>query len=168
MTLDDIRSHFAYNEWANARLIGVMAPLIEERLQAPVVSSFPSALDTFNHIVAAEWVWLCRWKGENPTSFPDWVDHATFAFLQAKLTEVETERRAFLASLNEERLQSELQYRTLNGQEHLTRLLDLFLHVVNHSSYHRGQLTTILRQIGATPVSTDIIIYRRELQTRSS
>jgi uncharacterized damage-inducible protein DinB len=163
MTLDDIRSHYAYNEWANARLIGVMAGLDEERLSTPVVSSFPSALATFNHLVAAEWVWLCRWQGNSPSSFPDWNDGAAFGFLQAKLMEVEAERRTFLASLNEERLQSELLYRTLNGQEYVTRLLDLFLHVVNHSSYHRGQLTTILRQIGATPVSTDIITYRREL-----
>ncbi len=53
----------------------------------------------------------------------------------------------------------------MNGTPHRNRLLDLLLHVVNHSSYHRGQLTTMLRRVGATPVATDYVYFKRDLET---
>lgn len=162
MTVDDIRSHFQYNEWATARLAKVMAGLDESQLTAPLVSSFSTLLGTLGHIVAGEWIWLERLKGTSPASFPEWLDDASFPFLASKLAEVESNRRAFLLTLREEQLNENLSYRLLSGEAHVTRTLDVLLHVVNHSTYHRGQLTTMLRQVGATPVPTDLIAFRRE------
>jgi uncharacterized damage-inducible protein DinB len=162
MTLDDIRSHYDYNEWANARLVGVMAGLDERQLTAPLVSSYPTVLATFGHIVAAEWIWLSRLQGTSPTAFPEWLTDASFSLLRAKLEEVEADRRGLLLEFAQERLNQDLNYHLLSGEAHATRTLDVLLHVVNHSTYHRGQLTTMLRQVGATPVSTDLILFKRE------
>jgi uncharacterized damage-inducible protein DinB len=81
--------------------------------------------------------------------------------LRARLARVEAERAAFLSGLTDEDLERPLAYRTLDGTAHTTRLLDLLLHVVNHSTYHRGQLTTLLRQAGGAPPATDYVVYTR-------
>lgn len=162
MTAAEIRDLYAYNEWANARVVEVIAGLPADRLTAPIESSFPSILGTLAHIVAAEWVWLRRWLGENPTAFPDWLSAPSLPALRAKLAEVESERDAFVGSLSDEDLDRQLDYKTLAGAPFSNRLADLLVHVVNHSSYHRGQLTTMLRQAGATPVATDFVLFKRD------
>jgi uncharacterized damage-inducible protein DinB len=162
MTAEEVRSLYAYDEWANARLAGVIAGLSAEQLTAEIPSSFPSILGTFAHIVAAEWVWLRRWLGENPTAFPDWLAAPALGALRGKLAEVEAERAAFLGSLSDGDLDRPLDYKTLAGDPFRNRLGDLLVHVVNHSSYHRGQLATMLRQVGATPVATDFVVFKRE------
>jgi uncharacterized damage-inducible protein DinB len=162
MTAAEIRDLYAYNEWANARVVEVIAGLPADRLTAPIESSFPSILGTFAHIVAAEWVWLRRWLGENPAAFPDWLAAPSFGPLREKLAEVEAERAAFLDALGDHDLERPLDYRTLAGTPFCNRLADLLVHVVNHSSYHRGQLTTMFRQVGASPVATDFVVFKRE------
>jgi uncharacterized damage-inducible protein DinB len=162
MTPDDIRSLYAFNRWANRRFLEVLETLDEERLARRIESSFPSLVGTFAHMVAAEWVWLRRWLGENPTAFPGWLVAPRLDDLAARLAEVEAERAAFLAGLGDADLQARVSYRTLAGDPFANRLLDLLLHVVNHASYHRGQLTTMLRQVGATPPATDYVLFDRE------
>jgi uncharacterized damage-inducible protein DinB len=162
LSTQEILSLFDYNEWANARFVGVIAALGDDQLTARLESSFPSILGTLGHMVAAEWVWLRRWKGDNPTAFPEWLESPRLGEVRSKLAEVESERRAFLESLEDADLDKPVDYRTLSGAVHSNRLVDLCRHVVNHSSYHRGQLTTLLRQVGATPVSTDFIVFLRE------
>lgn len=164
MKIEEIRSHFRYNEWANARFSEVLSKLPPEKLTAHLESSFPSILATFTHLVGAEWVWLRRFLGTSPGSFPSWLETPTLAAVQGKLAEVEAERRDYLASLADADLEREIDYRNLSGKAFRQRLVDLLLHGVNHSTYHRGQLTTLLRQVGATPPSTDLIRYRREVE----
>lgn len=157
-----VRSLYRYDEWANARLIDAVAELPEERRRAPIESSFPSLLETVGHIVSAEWIWLERWRGESPSLVPGWVDHPVFEDVCARLRVVERERHAFLASLTAEDLETTIAYRLMSGAPHEDRLLDLLLHVVNHSSYHRGQLVTMLRQVGGRTVSTDYVVFLHE------
>jgi uncharacterized damage-inducible protein DinB len=161
MTLDDLRSLYTYNAWANARFFEAVAGLDPGRRAAPVVSSFPSVLATLGHIVGAEWIWLSRWQGTSPAASPDWLESPTLEALRARLSRVESERAGFLSGLAEADLQRPVAYRTLDGTAHSTRLLDLLLHLVNHSTYHRGQLTTLLRQAGGAPPATDYVVYTR-------
>jgi uncharacterized damage-inducible protein DinB len=55
-----------------------------------------------------------------------------------------------------------IEYRTLAGQSYRNSLADLVRHVVNHSTYHRGQAATQLRQLQVVPPSTDFVRYRNE------
>lgn len=158
----EIRTLFEYDEWANARFAEALATLRDDQLTARLESSFPSILGTFGHLVAAEWVWLRRWKGENPTTFPEWLTSPRLEGIRARLLEVEAEREALLGPLDDGSFQKPVDYTTFNGVFHRNRLADLCRHVVNHSSYHRGQLTTLLRQVGATPPATDFIVFLRE------
>ena len=161
MTLDEIRDLYAYSAWANARTFAAVAALPAGVAEAPVVSSFPSIRATLGHLVAAEWVWLRRWVGENPSAMPAWARESNVAGLRLELTAVELERLAYLSRLTATDLTRILSYRSLAGEPYADPLAGLLRHVVNHSSYHRGQVTTLLRQAGHPAPDTDLVIFLR-------
>ena len=161
MTTAEARELFAYDHWANDCMFEAALGLSEQQQQQTIASSFPSVASTLAHIVGAEWVWLRRWIGESPTSFPEWVTNPRCAAVRAILTTVEQERDEFLARLSDDDLQRSVSYRTLGGQEFCDPLGGLMKHVVNHSTYHRGQVATLLRQFGVKPPSTDLIAFLR-------
>jgi uncharacterized damage-inducible protein DinB len=161
MTIGEVKELFGYGNWANALIFETASALSEEQLHHSVASSFPSVGGTLAHIVGAEWVWLRRWLGESPSSFPDWVTNPVPGELRARLSAVEQEREVFLAGLSDTDLSQTVSYRTLGGQTFSDPLANLMKHVVNHSTYHRGQVVTQLRQLGQKPPSTDLILYLR-------
>lgn len=162
MRIAEVQSLYAYNEWANARIFSAAAALDPEVLATPRGSSFSSIRDTLAHIATSEWIWLRRWRGENPTAPPDWGSLPDAPELTAKLREVESDRTAFLNALTDADLSTPLAYRNLKGEDFREPLEDQLAHVVNHSTYHRGQIATLFRQAGATAPSTDLIVFKRE------
>jgi uncharacterized damage-inducible protein DinB len=160
MTVDDCRSLFAYNAWANDRILGCIESLDAALYARRLVSSFPSLRDTFAHIVATEWVWLKRWRGESPAAPPAWMDTPTPAELRDQLQEIEAGRTAYLATLRDEDLKREIHFTYQSGDPGRHVLSDLILHLVNHSTYHRGQAVTLLRQAGARAPSTDLDVFK--------
>jgi uncharacterized damage-inducible protein DinB len=162
MTTAEAREMFDYGSWATALMFDAAEALTQEQLEAPAVSSFPSIHATLAHIVGAEWIWLRRWLGDSPTSAPVWAGKPTLAELKIQLATVEAERTGFLAPLTDADLDGEVSYRGADGKAFLHPLGQLIRHVVNHSTYHRGQLATLLRQAGHTPPNTDFTRYLRE------
>jgi uncharacterized damage-inducible protein DinB len=162
MTIDEARQLFAYGSWANALMFSVARGLSEEQFRARAASSFPSVAATLGHIVGAEWVWLRRWRGESPTTVPSWAPEPVLAELEAQLAAVEAERGSFLDPLSDADLDRVVSYRTMAGQAYSDPLGALIRHLVNHSTYHRGQLATQLRQLGVAPPSTDLIRFLRQ------
>ena len=161
MTIEEARELFAYGEWANSRVFAAALGLAPEQLEAPVTSSFPSVRGTLGHIVVAEWVWLRRWRGESPTAPPSWATGSSLAGLRSQLGAVEDERGQYLAGLSDADLERIVEYRTMAGQACADPLAGLIRHVANHSTYHRGQAATQLRQLGQTPPGTDLVTYLR-------
>ena len=161
MSIDDVRRLYSYTEWANAQFLDAIRGLSEEQYSRELVSSMPTIRDTMAHIVMAEWVWLRRWKGDMPTALPEWMQAPALATTEAELRAIEAERAAFLDTLSDDDLVQPLTYRKFNGDVFTDRLVDLLQHVANHSTYHRGQLTTMFRQVGAVPPSTDVTVYLR-------
>ena len=162
MDTAELNELVGFDEWANARFVAALREVSDDVFTAPVASSFGSLRDTFAHIVSAEWIWLRRWKGDSPTALPAWLGGGSREELLAQLAGVEKERAEFLAALSPAGLRAPVSYRTLNGQAHTNALGDLLRHVVNHSTYHRGQLATQMRQLGLHPPSTDFVLYLRD------
>lgn len=160
MAIDLIRTLFAYDEWANARFLDAACQLSHEQWTKDLSSGFPSIRETLSHVVATEWVYLRRWNGESPTTVPGWAKAPDAASLRTRLTEVEAERAVFLASLTESDLQRQIAYRNFKGEEWRYTCRDLLLHLVNHSTYHRGQVATMMRQVRAHPPSTDLLVFQ--------
>ena len=158
-----VQELYGYNRWANARLFAAVSGLSEERFLKDVGGSFPSIRETLTHVVSAEWLWLRRWKGSSPQAMFQAVDFPQPDSLRARWLEVEAEQRMFLESVTAEQLGSMVRYVNFAGQTWEYPLWRQFYHLVNHSSYHRGQVTTMLRQLGEQPVGTDFLVFHDEL-----
>jgi len=165
MTPADVLELFRYNAWANERITSSVMRLSSDAFTQDLGGSFPAVRDTFAHIIAAEWLWLERWKGINPTSAPDWVASADLPLLVQRLRDVEADRNTFLARLSESDLSSICSFTLLSGRAASHTLLDLLIHVTNHSTYHRGQVAAMLRRLGTPSLSTDFLIYRADVQS---
>ena len=156
MNQEDTLTLYDYNAWANARVLDAAAGLSAEQFLRDLKNSFPSVRDTLAHILGAEWIWMRRWRGEPTSALLQASDFPTVQSLRDRFAALEQERRGFLESLSDDRLQAPFSYRDTAGKSHSLRLVQSLQHVVNHGTYHRGQITTLLRQLGGTPVSTDL------------
>ena len=159
MNRKDIQLLYAFNSWANARVLDSCAALSEEQLTREMGNSFRSVRDTLAHIMAAEQIWVMRWKGHSPRSLWDGSQFPTFDAVRTRWAEVEREITEFVRDVPEERLNEVITYTNTKGEEWSYTLGHMMQHVVNHSTYHRGQVTTMLRQLGARPVMTDFLAY---------
>ncbi|HET8775410.1 MAG TPA: DinB family protein [Thermoanaerobaculia bacterium] len=157
MTVNYFRRMFSYTEWANAAFLECIRGLTEEQYTREIPSSFPTIRDTLAHMIFAEWLWLRRWKGEFPTTRPEWAKETALEALAARLREIESERAELLGSLSDADVQREFAYRNMAGNPYSAVLGEQMAHVVNHGTYHRGQLATMIRQAGGTPPSTDLV-----------
>ena len=159
MNADDIRLLYRYNRWANARMLDAVEALPGGQLAQEISGSFRSLRDTLAHILGAEWIWLRRWKGTSPPALLDPAELATLAALRARWSEVEGEQKDFVESVTETALQKEVAYVNMKGETWRYPLERMMQHLVNHSSYHRGQVATLLRQLGTAPASTDFLLF---------
>lgn len=160
--IDAIRELYDYDRWANRRTLDAVSRLDAAAFTEDMGSSYPSVRDTLVHIMSAEWVWLMRWQGESPTGMPASWELSTFDALRTKWEEVERELAAFVAGLDDADLDRVVDYRNTRGTPYANSMAQMLRHVVNHSTYHRAQVTTLLRQLGAEPVNTDLITFYRE------
>lgn len=158
---DEIRELYEYNRWANGQVLDAAGRLPEEAFTRDLKSSFPSVRDTLAHILAAEWVWLARWEGASPTGMPEGWASSTYDDLRERWRAFEGRQKEFLAGLTGARLDEEVSYRTTGGEPFRSPLWQMLRHVANHSTYHRGQVITLLRQLGAEAPSTDLIRFYR-------
>ncbi len=165
MTLNDIHLLFEYNYWAKARIMSVVERLTEEQFTKNLGSSHSGIHGTLVHIVGAEHIWLSRWIGKSEFKLLDPKDYLTRAIMQEKWDEVEQRMGEFVGSLTETDLSNVVTYRTTEGKQFSNPLWQMMQHMVNHSTYHRGQVVTMLRQLGVRPIGTDLITFYREKAT---
>ncbi len=153
-----LRILFDHNYWARDRQLEACARLTPEQFLRPMGNSFSSLRDTLAHLVGAEWVWLERWCGRSATKLPSAEDFPSLAEIERRWRAIERDMRQYLAGLTEEELRQPLTYINLKGEQWTYPLWQTLLHVVNHQTYHRGQVTTLLRQLGAPAPAVDLLV----------
>jgi uncharacterized damage-inducible protein DinB len=163
MNLQDSRTLLDYHYWARDRVLDAAGALTAEQFTRDLGSSFGSVRDTLAHIYSAEWAWYSRWQGTSPTAMPPTDQFPDIASIRQPWTAHESKMRAFLESLGEPGIARVFDYRSFAGQPGSSMFWQMLQHVVNHARYHRGQVTTLLRQLGAAPArSMDLIAFYRE------
>jgi uncharacterized damage-inducible protein DinB len=168
MTVEDFRLLYHYNSWANHRVLDSCAGLSAEQFTRDLGSSFRSVRDTLAHIYGAEWLWLERWHGRVPNALPTPADFPDLESLRTRWAELERNLDAYIDSLTPNELLRVIKYKNTQGVPFEGPIWPMLQHVVNHSSYHRGQIATLLRQLGAKPVATDLIAFHRERAAQAS
>ena len=163
-----MRLLYDYNAWANRRQMNAAAALTPEQFTKPLGSSFSSVRDTLAHICGAEWIWLERFQGRSPALLPDTTQFNDVASLQVHWNELEDRLLRFVREIKQVDLDRVFEYKTLKFGVYKNPLWQSMQHLVNHGTYHRGQVTTMLRQHGAQPVLTDLMHFYREREVAAN
>jgi uncharacterized damage-inducible protein DinB len=161
-----VKRMFDYTVWANHRTLRAAATLGVDDFKRELGSSHGGVRGTLAHMMGAEWIWLERWKGLSPKALFDEGEFPNVVALRDRWKVIEDHRKSWLTSLPEADLARTVSYRSLDRKPHTAVLWQLIQHVVNHSTYHRGQVVTLMRQLGAKPGSTDLVIWDRERAER--
>ena len=162
MELPGIHNLYAYNRWANDRILSVAGSLSEEELRRDLGGSFGSLWGTLVHIFGVEWLYPQRWNGVSPSALPAPEQFGDLAALRAFWDKVRADQQRFIDQLNEQRLHQLVEYVSLGGGKFSYPLVDQMRHLVNHSTYHRGQVTLRLRLLDQQPMATDYLLYLDE------
>ena len=156
---------YAYNAWANTRVLDTAERLLPARFTAEVPGA-GSLRDILVHIASAQWTWLERWRG---TSTPEPWDPAAFpdvATLRARWAEVEAQTAAYVASLSPPDLDRTVSYVNYAGETWAYSLHEQLLHQVNHATQHRSEAALLLTQAGLSPGGLDFLLYFDEHRPR--
>ncbi len=154
----------AFNLWANKKFCDAVLALTPEQQQQEITSSFPGIHKTLLHIWDAESGWWQRLQMNPEIRFPSrhLQPAPTTAEVAAGLTAQSQQWFEWVSSATEEELLQEFSYRTIKGDAYTSMVRDVLHHIFNHGTYHRGQLVTMLRQVGETSVpATDFIAFTR-------
>lgn len=162
MNLSDVRTLFDFNIWANNRLFTVLERLSEEQYTKDLGSSHGGIQGTLAHILASHEMWLSRWQGKPSPTTIDTDGGPSLAKAKQFWNEMQQKLTVFLSGLTEADLAKLISYTNTRGESYSTPLVQMMQHLVNHATYHRGQIVTMLRQLGVKPVNTDMIFYFRQ------
>ena len=163
MDLLGIQEMVRHNNWANSRILDIAGELTSEQYRRPVGGSFPSVQSTLTHIMWAEGMWLERWTGGAPRRMPTPGDFPSVPDLRFRWSEIARDLENFTSCLTADRLQRVVRYVNFKGEVWEYSLWRQMYHVLSHSSYHRGQVTNQLRQIGSQSCTTDFLNYCDEV-----
>jgi uncharacterized damage-inducible protein DinB len=162
VTPELLRFMFQYNAWADRRLLDACASLTNEQFTRNLGSSFSSVRDTVTHLYGAEWVWNERFQERSPSALLSGAGYPDLASIRAKLEEMDQYYIDYVSKLTQKDLDRVIRYKGFTGDEFSNPIWQSLHQLTNHASYHRGQVVTLLRQLGVKPVSTDLIMYYRE------
>jgi uncharacterized damage-inducible protein DinB len=109
-------------------------------------------------MLAVEWIWLERWRGKAPTALIPADEFHNLAAISERWRAVEREMREYLAGLDEETLARPLTCTSTRGEQWTYPLWRMMVHLTSHQSYHRGQITTLLRMLGVEPPRVDFLV----------
>ncbi|MBS1554947.1 MAG: DinB family protein [Bacteroidetes bacterium] len=143
---------YQYNAWANRRVIGCLErqAVTDEKI-----------VSIFAHCVAANFIWYNRFMGLPKSDYKLWGGGYTIADLKKMVEEANELWMSFIDSNNS--FDRVLKYHNYVGDYYENNIQDIMIHLVNHGSYHRGQVAVLLRERGYEPINTDLITYDRVL-----
>lgn len=150
-------------KWADNILLSALSQLPPERVHQDLGNSFRSMLGTLGHVYSAERVWLRRVQGEPNAQIADFQSPADLPELREQWPAVHQGWIDWAAALPGNEWAQTATYHSSRGDRFQTPCWQIALHLVNHGSYHRGQIATMLRQSGLTPPGTDLIAFYRTL-----
>jgi uncharacterized damage-inducible protein DinB len=158
------RLHLEFMQWADDTVLAALSQAPPDRVGHDLGSSFKSILGTLNHVYLAEWVWLRRVQGQPGARIADIESPADLGALGQAWPALHQMWIDWSRALSSEDWQKPLLNRNPQGVEFKLPHWQIVLHLVNHGSYHRGQVATMLRQSGIVPPGTDLVTFYRARQ----
>jgi len=160
LSVEDLRDHLAYSAWASQRLVQAASELTEAELARDFQTSDRSVLGTLVHTFAADRVWLARLRQSPSLQYSSEADYK-LSVLQNDWPELYRGWDELLAGWNDDAVRADLTYQDMRGRTWTQPIWQLVLHVVNHGTHHRGQVSGFLRTMGRVPPVLDLVAYYR-------
>ncbi len=158
-----INKHLQYNHWASGKIVEFLSNADEKVFDAEVNSSFPTIKKTILHIWDAEVIWHIRLQGESPNTWPSTTFNGSNSELLLGFVEQSKLLADFIESSGEDFLHKQITYKNIKGDSFTNTVEEILFHVVNHGTFHRGQLITMMRSLGFTKFSPeDLITFLRQ------
>lgn len=159
---DSLLAHLDYSAWASQRLVHAAAQIPADHFTHDFQTADRSILGTLVHLYRADKLWLARMH-RNADSFSRPDSDFQLSTLQNQWPEVYAGWRQYIAGLGDEQVLESVGYLDLKGNAWSTPVYQIVLHLVNHATHHRGQVSGFLRTLGHTPPVLDLIAYYRSL-----
>jgi uncharacterized damage-inducible protein DinB len=162
MSADHLISLVKYNQWANERICGYINEGGEKIADTELISSFPTIRKTLFHLWDAQVIWMKRLRGESSNTWPSHNFNGSLKEATELILLNSSDYIQFAEGLIENQHLGDVEFKSLDGTAYHNTIEEIIMHVMNHSTFHRGQLITMLRSAGFTSVgSTDLIRYFR-------
>jgi uncharacterized damage-inducible protein DinB len=158
-----LRSHLEYSNWASRRLVDAAGILPADDLTRDFGTADRNILGTLVHIYAADRVWLARIRNNPPARFMDTDKDMRLEVLRYDWPRLLEDWLNWATGLTDESASARVHYTDLKGNPYETPIWQIVLHVVNHATHHRGQVSGFLRTMGHTPPPLDLMAYYRSL-----
>ena len=157
-----LTSFARYEYWANQRLLDLIWNMDAEQREHEIISSFPSIHKTCLHIWDASSIWWQRLHLVSDIVVPSLSFHPSITDINNGLLAQNEQWINWVKNTTDAELEKELPYRNMKGDAFIQPVKEIILHLSNHGTYHRGQLVTMLRQVGVEKVpATDYILFAR-------
>lgn len=157
----DRNKMFSYHQWAAIEILKHVQSYGEEIYTREGPNSFTSIEKTTAHVIGVEKLWLKRMMGERSPAFEQYdvssADKAIEAFML-----LHAEMELYFASLTEDQWLEELEFTNLKGDEFRCPREEMHFILINHASYHRGQVTSFLRQFGKEGIALDYLYFQKQ------
>jgi uncharacterized damage-inducible protein DinB len=153
------RRWFEYEKDAHAKVLESLQQVSAEKRRQP---EFEQAVDLMAHVAAARWLWLYRLGSADAAPaevFPRRVDLDGLTRMMASM---QAAWSSYLEELDDTEVARVFEYTALDGVRFRNSIEDVLTQLYGHSLYHRGQVASRLRSIGATPAATDFLYWTRE------
>ena len=162
MTLQEVKLLHAFNSWADNRILDAAVAMPSEKVMQDLKSSHGGIHGTLVHLVGSEKMWLSRWTGKPDAAFLSGADVPTVEAVRNAWVAVGFETAKFLGAMTDRKLQDTFTMKTSKGDTYTHIYWQAFQHMVDHCSYHRGQIVSMMRQQGTAPPTTGLINFYRE------
>ena len=154
-----------YKAWADDLFLSTVSNVPASELTAPRPIFFGSLIRTLNHSYAMDFVWRSHLLGKphglttrNPEHCPE------FAELASAQRAIDNWYVGYASSISEQELHQPIAFEFIGGGRGSMLRRDILLHVVNHTTYHRGHAADILYHLGIFPPTTDLPVFLDDLQ----
>jgi uncharacterized damage-inducible protein DinB len=156
---DDLASLHEFNRWADARVVQSLRALDDDEYTRELGGGWPSVRATFVHLAGATWAWSERIAGRDCTVLHTAEQLPRLDDAASLLEEAHGRFVAIVADASPERLAAPFTWKNLAGAERTADFWVILRHVVNHASYHRGQISSMVKRLGKKPIATDMVLW---------
>ncbi|MGA7560777.1 MAG: DinB family protein [Terriglobales bacterium] len=160
--VDVLRNHLNYTAWASSRLVEAASALNPQELMRDFATADHNVLGTLVHVYAADRIWLGRIEGNPPARFLDLEQDMQLGVLRREWPALLERWKQWGALLTEDSIDRNVSYKSTKGDAFVTPTWQIVLHVVNHATHHRGQVSGFLRAMGHVPPSLELTAFYRE------